>query len=185
VTEPTSFLYPFIDREERDADALLSELSRSAAAKMLESRDLTAATLDRLGPDLERAGRDMATRFLSGGRLLAFGNGGSATDARSAVDLFLHPPTGRPLGALALVADRAVLTALANDVGYELVFSRQIIAYGRAGDIATKESVLKARRSPVGKRTTAASVDASPSPTPNAGRKIASSRAAEAFPPAP
>jgi D-sedoheptulose 7-phosphate isomerase len=103
---------------------------------MLESRDLTVATIDRLGPDLDRAGRDMATRFLSGGRLLAFGNGGSATDALSAVDLFLHPPTGCPLGALALVEDRAVLTALANDVGYELVFSRQIIAYGRAGDIA-------------------------------------------------
>jgi D-sedoheptulose 7-phosphate isomerase len=136
VTEPTGFLYPFIEREERDADALLSKLSMSATAKMLESRQLTATTVGRLKPDLETAGREMATRFSSGGRLLAFGNGGSATDAGSAVDLFLHPPSGTPLAALALVEDRAVLTALANDVGYELVFSRQIIAHGRAGDMA-------------------------------------------------
>jgi len=44
--------------------------------------------------------------------------------------------TGRPLPAMSLVDDRAVLTALANDVGFELVFSRQIIAHGRPGDIA-------------------------------------------------
>jgi D-sedoheptulose 7-phosphate isomerase len=136
MSEPTAFLYPFIDREERDVDTLVSVLSSSARAKILESAELTAVTLERLGPDLNRAGRDVAARFAGGGRLLAFGNGGSATDALSAVELFLHPPTGRPLPALALVEDRAVITALANDVGYDLVFSRQIIAHGRAGDIA-------------------------------------------------
>jgi D-sedoheptulose 7-phosphate isomerase len=136
VTEPTGFLYPFIDREERDAGPLLSALSSSARAKMLESRQLTASTLERLRADLDRAGRAMATRFARGGRLLAFGNGGSATDARGAVELFIRPPSGLALPALSLVEDRAVITALANDVGYELVFSRQIIAHGRAGDIA-------------------------------------------------
>src|SRR6202030_1415653 len=60
----------------------------------------------------------------------------SATDAEGAVDLFRSPPYGRPLGAMSLVDDRAVLTALANDVGFELVFSRQIIAHGKRGDIA-------------------------------------------------
>ena len=72
----------------------------------------------------------------AGGRLFAFGNGGSATDAEGTVDLFLHPPSGRPLPAISLVDDRAVLTALANDVGFDLVFSRQIIAHARAGDVA-------------------------------------------------
>ena len=52
------------------------------------------------------------------------------------MDLFRHPPRGRPLPALSLVDDQAVLTALSNDVGFELVFSRQVIAHGRAGDIA-------------------------------------------------
>jgi D-sedoheptulose 7-phosphate isomerase len=78
----------------------------------------------------------MAACFLQGGRLLAFGNGGSATDAEGTVGLFRHPPHGRSLPALSLVDDQAVLTALSNDVGFELVFARQVIAHGRAGDIA-------------------------------------------------
>ena len=78
----------------------------------------------------------MAAGFAAGGRLLAFGNGGSATDADGTVDLFRRPPHGRPLPALSLVDDQAVLTALSNDVGFELVFSRQVIAHGQAGDIA-------------------------------------------------
>ena len=78
----------------------------------------------------------MASRFRSGGRLFTFGNGGSATDAEGTAQLFRQPPRGHALPALSLVDDRAVLTALANDVGYELVFSRQIIAHARPGDIA-------------------------------------------------
>jgi len=134
--EPTSFLYPFIDSEERDEVALVTDLSRSAAAKMAESRQLGTLTIERSMTELQRAGREMAERFRLGGRLFAFGNGGSATDAAGMVDLFLCPPGGAPLPALALVDDQAVLTALANDVGYELVFSRQIIAHARSGDIA-------------------------------------------------
>jgi D-sedoheptulose 7-phosphate isomerase len=68
--------------------------------------------------------------------MFAFGNGGSATDAEGAVALFGDPPTGRPLPTMSLVDDRAVLTALANDVGFDLVFSRQLIAHGRPGDVA-------------------------------------------------
>jgi D-sedoheptulose 7-phosphate isomerase len=78
----------------------------------------------------------MAERFRRGGRLLTFGNGGSATDAEGAVDLFRSPPLGQSLPALSLVDDRAVLTALANDVGFELVFSRQVIAHASSNDIA-------------------------------------------------
>ena len=78
----------------------------------------------------------MAERFAHGGRLFSFGNGGSATDAQGTAELFRHPPHGRPLPALSLVDDQAVLTALSNDVGFELVFSRQLIAHAAAGDIA-------------------------------------------------
>jgi D-sedoheptulose 7-phosphate isomerase len=134
--EPTAFLYPFIESEERDRVGLLTDLARSAQTKMAESAALRVATLERGTDDLEQAGAAMARRFADGGRLFAFGNGGSATDAEGTVDLFRDPPGGRGLPALSLVADRAVLTALANDVGFELVFSRQIIAYAKAGDIA-------------------------------------------------
>jgi D-sedoheptulose 7-phosphate isomerase len=134
--EPTGFLYPFIESEERDSDTLLLELAGSARGKIADSRTLRAAMLDRWHDDLVQAGTAMADRFRRGGRLLAFGNGGSATDAEGAVDLFRSPPSGRPLAALSLVDDRAVLTALANDVGFDLVFSRQIIAHATAHDIA-------------------------------------------------
>jgi len=135
-SEPTSFLYPFIESEEHDAAGLLVDLARSAQAKMQESRALRDASRQRWDETLEQAGAAMATRFARGGRLFAFGNGGSATDAEGAVQLFRDPPTGRPLPALSLVDDPAVLTALSNDVGFELVFSRQIIAHARADDIA-------------------------------------------------
>ena len=78
----------------------------------------------------------MAARFVSGGTLFTFGNGGSATDAASVAALFAAPPQGRPLPARNLAEDPAILTALGNDVGFELVFSRQLIAHGASGDIA-------------------------------------------------
>jgi D-sedoheptulose 7-phosphate isomerase len=135
-SEPTSFLYPFIESDERDSASLLADLAASARTKMAESGALRAATLTRCADELEQAGAAMAQRFADGGRLFAFGNGGSATDAEGTVDLFRAPRRGRSLPALSLVDDRAVLTALANDVGYELVFSRQLIAYAQAGDMA-------------------------------------------------
>ena len=137
----TDFLYPFIDAEERDPGPLLADLAASAAAKASDTLSLRAATRASEGASVARLANDMASRFRAGGRLLTFGNGGSATDAASAAALFRAPPgddTGpsRPLPARSLVADEAVLTALANDVGFELVFSRQVIAHGRAADIA-------------------------------------------------
>lgn len=136
TSEPTSFLYPFIDAEERDASSLLADMALSAQAKMGESRGIRAATIEQCAGVVAAAGGAMANCFGAGGRMFAFGNGGSATDAESAVALFLHPPSGRALPAVSLVDDRAVLTALANDIGFDVVFSRQIIAHGKAGDIA-------------------------------------------------
>ncbi|HEX3461718.1 MAG TPA: SIS domain-containing protein [Acidimicrobiales bacterium] len=132
---PTGFLYPVIDADERDASSLVADLAASARGKMETSRSLRVATLERCGAEVERAAAAMADRFRHGGRLFAFGNGGSATDAEGTVDLFRNPPYGRALAAMSLVDDRAVLTALANDVGFELVFSRQIIAHAQPGDM--------------------------------------------------
>jgi D-sedoheptulose 7-phosphate isomerase len=134
--EPTAFLYPFIDSEERDERSLLADLARSAWEKTVESRALGEATLAAASGELEVMASLMAERFAAGGRLLCFGNGGSATDALSVARLFHDPPAGSALPAVALVEDRAVLTALANDVGFDLVFSRQLIALGRREDIA-------------------------------------------------
>jgi D-sedoheptulose 7-phosphate isomerase len=80
----------------------------------------------------------MADAFRQGATLFAFGNGGSTTDAQDLVVDLLNPAQTevRPLPAMALTNDIAVITAVGNDVGFENVFSRQIIALGRPGDIA-------------------------------------------------
>ena len=132
----TDFLYPFIEGDETDAGALLVDLGRSAREKWGESTGLRTRTLHESGPMLGEVARLMAERFLAGGRLYAFGNGGSATDAEGVAQLYTQPPHGTPLPARSLVEDVAVITALGNDIGYENVFSRQLIAHAREGDIA-------------------------------------------------
>ena len=97
---------------------------------------LQSATLTRSRPDLDAAATAIAGAFTGGGRLFTFGNGGSSTDAASLATLFARPPWGRALPARGLVEDTAIVTALGNDVGFDLVFSRQLIAHGAAGDMA-------------------------------------------------
>lgn len=134
--EPTNFLYPFIDAQEDNADALLADLAASAQAKAAESLALRRTTLEANADLLAAAAAEMARRFAAGGRLFTFGNGGSCTDSTTLASLFARPPLGRPLPAWPLTADQAILTALGNDVGFELVFARQLIARAKAGDVA-------------------------------------------------
>ena len=134
--EPTNFLYPFIDAQEDNAESLLADLAASAQAKAAESLALRRSTLEANAELLDAAATEMARRFASGGRLFTFGNGGSCTDSTTVATLFARPPLGNPLPAWSLTADQAIVTALGNDVGFELVFARQLIARARAGDIA-------------------------------------------------
>ncbi len=134
--ENTGFLYPFIDSEEENPQSLLEDLASSAREKAEISRALQLSSLERMEPDIVAAGRAMGERFLAGGRLYTFGNGGSSTDAATLAGLFCNPPTGRPVPAWSLTDDQAVVTALGNDVGFELIFSRQIIAHSKPHDIA-------------------------------------------------
>jgi D-sedoheptulose 7-phosphate isomerase len=134
--ETTSFLYPFIESEETDATSLLDDLAASARGKAAESARLQRESLDEYGDGLSSAGTQMAERFRRGGRLYTFGNGGSSTDAATLASLFSRPARGRPAPAWSLASDQAVVTALGNDVGFELIFKRQIIAHARDRDIA-------------------------------------------------
>jgi D-sedoheptulose 7-phosphate isomerase len=83
-------------------------------------------------------GRRISESFGSGGKLLVFGNGGSAADAQHfAAELVVRFMRDRAaLPAMALTTDTSVLTAGANDTGFESVFRRQIEAHGRPGDVA-------------------------------------------------
>lgn len=146
MTETTGFLYPFLDAQERDQESLLTDLAASAQAKAVESAALRHATLAASADLLARAAAEMARRFAAGGRLFAFGNGGSSTDATTLAGLFARPPTLDPLPAWSLTADQAILTALGNDVGFELVFARQLIARADSGDIAVAMSTSGSSR---------------------------------------
>jgi D-sedoheptulose 7-phosphate isomerase len=134
--EPTNFLYPFIDAQEDDPKSLLADLAASAQAKAAESLSLRRSTLEANTELIGSAAAEMARRFSTGGRLFTFGNGGSCTDCTTLARLFAQPPVGTPLPGWSLTADQAIMTALGNDVGFELVFARQLIARGKAGDIA-------------------------------------------------
>jgi D-sedoheptulose 7-phosphate isomerase len=136
VTEPTGFLYPFLDRSETGPERLLVDLAASARAKMAESEALRRHSRALYATELAAAATAMAARFRAGGRLYTFGNGGSATDAATIASLFAHPPCGVALPARCLAADEAILTALGNDVGFELVFARQLMACGGKLDMA-------------------------------------------------
>src|ERR1700689_1838063 len=134
--EPTNFLYPFIDAQDDQEDArrsLLADLAASAQAKAAESLALRRSTLEANTDLLDRAATEMARRFAAGGRMFTFGNGGSCTDSTTLAALFSRPPAGRPLPAWSLTADPAIITALGDDVGFELGFVRRLIAPSKAG----------------------------------------------------
>jgi D-sedoheptulose 7-phosphate isomerase len=119
-----SFLYPFLEDGAQDLDAVREDVRRSIEAKAEEIGALREQTLHENAEVLAGAAAAMT------GRLLALGNGGSATDAMDVVADF----RARGRRALDLTDDPAILTAIANDIGVEAIFSRQVIAYGRAGD---------------------------------------------------
>ncbi len=136
LNQNTDFLYPFIEGTEHDAQSLLVDLASSARGKADVSARLQQASLEEYEDQLQAAGAEMADRFGQGGRLYTFGNGGSSTDAATLASLFCRPALGRAVPAWSLAADQAVVTALGNDVGFELIFSRQVIAHSRPVDIA-------------------------------------------------
>jgi D-sedoheptulose 7-phosphate isomerase len=136
-TGPMESLYPFLYSGTSDLDAVLEDVRRSTVAKAEEISALRREVAEADGARMASCAREMAGLFGAGGRLLAFGNGGSATDAQELATLFLNPGAGaRPLPALGLASDPSVLTALCNDIGVDVVFARQIAAFGRPGDIA-------------------------------------------------
>lgn len=106
---------------------------------LVSSRDAVEAALAdeaflRTAADIARS---MATVLTSGSKLLLAGNGGSAGDAQHIAGEFLARlyRDRAPIAALALTTDSSVLTAIANDYGYDRVFERQILGLGNPGDV--------------------------------------------------
>jgi len=130
-------LYPFLYAGTSDLASVLAEVRRSTAEKAAEIVALRESLVRPYGQRLVVCAHRLAESFRARGKLFAFGNGGSSSDAQQVAQLFLHPPSARrPLPATALTHDVAVVTALSNDIGFEVVFARQLAAFGRAGDVA-------------------------------------------------
>jgi len=129
-------LYPFLHGKPQDAASLDAALMHSVEEKARDSRETNARFFAGQAHALVAAAKALADVYRSGGQLFCMGNGGSSCDASHVAVEFVHPITaGRPaLAATNLVADLAMISAVGNDVGFEHVFVRQIIAHGKAGD---------------------------------------------------
>ena len=132
----SSFLYPFLGEQETDLEAVIADVAASVTMKADEVGALREQTLLEGRDVLHSAAADLRARLDAGGTLLALGNGGSATDAMDVVADFRAPPRADwpARRALDLTEDPAIITALANDIGTDAIFSRQVIAYGGQGD---------------------------------------------------
>ncbi len=147
-TGGSGWLYPFLAEAENDVRSVLDEVGASIVQKADDVNALRARSKD--APGLLETARLIAERVRAGGQVLALGNGGSATDAQDLVgDLMAPPPGLAPIPALALTNDAAVVTAVSNDVGFDNVFARQVIAHGSEGDIAIAISTSGSSRNVV------------------------------------
>jgi D-sedoheptulose 7-phosphate isomerase len=133
----SSFLYPYLGSAKQDTGAILADVARSIVAKARDGERLREQVASRQAETIALAARDITARLKRGGRIYTFGNGGSATDATDFALDCIAPPQGlEPLPAVSLASEPATLTAIGNDVGFELVFMRQIIARCTSDDVA-------------------------------------------------
>jgi len=129
----SKLFYPFLhEKESVSLDDVLADVKTSTLQKCADVVALRAQVIAQDADEIVRCAQALAQAFASGNKLLVFGNGGSATDAQDVVvDCML---SGLP--ALSLTNEMGVVTAVGNDVGFENVFLRQVIAFGKAGDVA-------------------------------------------------
>lgn len=129
-------LYPFLHGAKKDATVEQAALRESVRQKAAHSIAVKQRFFEENAEQVIEAARAIADVYRRNGRLFSMGNGGSSCDAAHVAVEFLHPVTaGRPaLAAVNLAADTAMMTAVGNDVGFEHIFVRQLIAQARTGD---------------------------------------------------
>jgi D-sedoheptulose 7-phosphate isomerase len=131
------FLYPFLGNAKQQTDGLVSEVAASIRMKAAEDTKLREQIALEQSAQIAHTAVAIRDRLARGGKLILFGNGGSATDANDwALDCVLPPAGYRPVPAVSLSLEPANITALANDVGTENIFLRQLIAHARPEDVA-------------------------------------------------
>lgn len=131
------FLYPFLGREKQQTDAILDEVAESIRIKVHDDASLRTQVAREQAENIAAAAMAIGERVHQGGKLILFGNGGSATDANDwALDCIAPPHQYDAIPAVSLSFEPANITALANDVGVDVIFLRQLAAHARPCDIA-------------------------------------------------
>jgi len=133
----SSFLYPFLGKGEQQLEGVVEEVQGSMLQKMEEVKSIRTAVAETEAGAISEIATVISERLERGGKIIAFGNGGSATDANDLVVDCVAPPAGfGTVPAVSLAAESANITAIANDVGVEAIFARQLIAHARPEDVA-------------------------------------------------
>ena len=136
-TGDAGFLYPFLGREKQETGKVVEQVAASIRLKVQDDAVLRARTAAEQAEAMRAAAQAIYDCVRRGGKLILFGNGGSATDANDwALDCVCPPDGYRPIPAVSLALEPANITAVANDVGTDVIFLRQLIAQAQSGDIA-------------------------------------------------
>jgi D-sedoheptulose 7-phosphate isomerase len=131
------FLYPFLGKDQQATGDVISEVAESIRMKVRDDTQLRQRVAREESDKIAGAATAMRERIQRGGKLIIFGNGGSATDANDwALDCIMPPPGFHPVPAVSLAMEPANISAIANDVGTELIFLRQLIAQAQPNDVA-------------------------------------------------
>ena len=131
------FLYPFLGKEKQETLDVVADVAASIQMKVRDDAFLRAQVAREEAEKIGSAAVAIRERLERGGKLVLFGNGGSATDANDwAIDCVMPPAGYQAIPAVSLSMEPANLSAIANDVGTELIFQRQLIAQARPNDVA-------------------------------------------------
>ena len=130
------FLYPFLGKEKQETLDVVAEVAASIRMKVHDDALLRAQVAQEESEGIANAIAAIRERLDLGGKLIIFGNGGSATDANDwAIDCIMPRAGFQPIPAVSLSMEPANISAIANDVGADLIFQRQLIAQARPNDV--------------------------------------------------
>ena len=133
----SGFLYPFLGAEKQGTSDVVAEVTSSILMKVHDDAKLRAQVAREEAEQIGNTTQAIHERLRRGGKLMLFGNGGSATDANDfAIDCVLPPPGYQSIPAISLSLEPANITAVANDIGTDAIFLRQLIAQARPEDVA-------------------------------------------------
>jgi D-sedoheptulose 7-phosphate isomerase len=132
----SAFLYPYLGQQKQETQDVVSQVAASIQMKVRDDSELRERMAREQSEQIAHAAQAMCERLQRGGKLIIFGNGGSATDANDWALDCIDPPAGyRQVAAVSLAMEPANITAVANDIGTEAIFLRQLIAQARPNDV--------------------------------------------------